>query len=262
MIRRLRLLPIFAAALLSWPAIPSSAQPSPSAAAPEADRMAKALKLAQTVQPREIVVEQALVVLDKQAVEALLADPSLRQAESENPGLVQAMWVGAKPIIGEMLLKSLPDLWKGLAGVYAKHLTSPQLDEVTRFFQSPTGQKFLSEMNRNVDIMPMMRDVARPGGDIGKSAYLESISGASRGAEAAMTEAERKEFLRFIATPAGRMLEQVGPDATQVTLGWMNREDPEMNARIEAAMTAAVESFLGLDPNSLREPEPRIPTTG
>jgi hypothetical protein len=257
------LMPMIAAMLLAWPAAASSAPPPPGATAAAASRMDKAMKLAQTVQPREMVVEQALAVLDKQVVESLLTDPGLRQAETEHPGLVRAMWLAAKPIIQEELVKSLPDLWKGMAGIYARHMSSAQLDEVTRFFEGPTGRKFLLETNRNVDIAPMARDAMRTdGGDIGKDAFLESVSEASNAAAAAMTNAERREFELFMGTTAGRMLEKAAPDVSRFGLEWMNRDSPEMDARIEAAMAAAIEKVLGADSAPASKPAPPLPTAG
>ena len=257
------LMPMIAAMLLALPAAASSAPPSPGPAAEDSSRMDKAMKLAQTVQPREVVVDQALAVLDKQAVASLLTDPGLRQAEADHPGLVQAMWLAAKPIIREELANSLPDLWKGMAGIYAKHLSSAQIDEVTRFFQGPAGRKFLLETNRNVDIQPMARDVMRPGGgNIGQAAYLETVTAASNAAAAAMTDAERREFQGFMATAAGRRLEQAAPDVTRVGLEWMNRDSPGMEARVEAAMMAAIEKMLGAEAPPAPKPAPRLPKTG
>lgn len=257
------LMPLIAAMLLAWPAAASSAPPSPGPAAVDSSRMDRAMKLAQTVQPREVVIDQALAVLDKKAVETLLSDAELRQAEAEHPGLMQAMWLAAKPIIREELAKSLPDLWKAMAGIYAKHLSSAQIDEVTRFFQGPAGRKFLLETNRNVNIEPMARDVMRPGGgDIGQAAYLESVTSASNAAAAAMTDAERREFQRFMTTTAGRTLEQAAPDVTRAGLEWMNRDSPELDARVEAAMMAAVEKVLGAEAPPAPRPASRLPKTG
>ena len=234
-----------AAALLACSPSQAGVPPVPAAAAPDAERLAKALKLAQTVQPREMVVDQSMITLDAQVVAGLMADPNIKTMESENPGIAAAMWKGARPIIAEMLVKSVPDLWNGLAGVYARHLTSAQLDETIRFFQSPTGRKFVQAMNRNADIKPMMRDmVGRADGVIGEKSYLQTVSGAATAAASAMSPAETAEFERFFTTSTGKVVLGVGPDVTKVVLEWTNRKDPAVDARVEAAMIAAVEKFL------------------
>jgi hypothetical protein len=231
------------------------AQPAPAAAAPGPELMAKAMELARTVQPREILIENTMSVLDKQAVEGLHSEPNLKQMEAEHPGLVDAMWAAARPILAETVVKSIPELWNGLAGVYARHFTSAQLDQAIQFFRSPTGRKFVVEMNRNADIKPMIRDAAGPGdGRIGEQSYLQTVNGAAQAAAAAMTPAETREFERFMTTPTGRALAGAGPDVTRVILAWTNRTDPETDARVQAAMVGAVEKFLGAREESLNGP--------
>lgn len=233
-----------AAALLVCGAGRAEADVAP-ATAPDAERLAKALTLAQTVQPREMVVDQSMATLDEQMVAGLMADPNLKTMESENPGIIAAMWKGARPIIAETLAKSLPDLWNGLAGVYARHLTSAQLDETIRLFRSPTGRKFVLAMNRNTDIKPMIRDAARQGdGQIGEKSYMQTVSRTATATAATMSPAEIAEFDRFLATPAGQAFLGVGSDVTKVILEWTNRKDPAAEARVEAAMIAAGRKFL------------------
>jgi hypothetical protein len=246
--RRPTLVPVaaLAAALLACPAAQAAAPPAAAAPAPDSERLARGLRLAQIVQPRELAVEQSMRTLDKQAVEGLLADPDLKQMEAEYPGIVPAMWQATRPIIAEALADTLPDLWNGLARVYAKHLTSAQIDETARFFQSPTGRKFVVEMNRNVDSKPMIRDAVRQGqGRIGEKSYVDTVSGAATAAASAMSPAELAEFGRFFESPTGKVLLGVGPDVTKVILEWSNREDPKVDARVEAAMIKVIEKFMG-----------------
>ena len=108
--------------------------------------------------------------------------------EVEHPGILAAMWEAARPIIAQSLEDTLPDLWDGLAAVYAKHSTPAQLDECIRFFESPTGRKFVAEMNRNVDIKPMMGDsVTSSDGRIGEMSYRQTVSGAAMATVSAMS---------------------------------------------------------------------------
>jgi len=233
-----------AAALLVCSPSRAAPEPTTAAAAPDAERLARGLKLAQIVQPRELAVDQSMRTLDRQAVEGLLADPNIKQMESEHPGVVAAMWKASRPILAEALAGSLPDLWNGLARVYAKHLSSTQIDEMIRFFQSPTGRKFLVEMNRNVDSRPMFRDMVRQEGQVGEKSYLETVSGAATAAASAMSPAEMAEIARFADSPIGKALQGVGSDVTKVILEWSNRSDPKIDARVEAAMVEAIQKFM------------------
>lgn len=247
MTRRRPLVAPFAAlaiALLACGAAPAGAG-AEAAEVADADRLAKALKLAQTVQPRELAVDQSLRTLDEQAVVGLVGDPDVKQMEAENPGIVAGMWKAARPFIAQSLAETLTDLWNAMAGVYVKHLTSAQLDESIRFFQSPTGRKFLVEMNRNVDLQPMIRDATRPGGgSIGEKSYLRTVAGAANATASAMSPAEVAELERFFRTPTAKALVGAGSDVTQVVLAWSNRDDPKTAGRVEAVMVKFVEEFF------------------
>lgn len=254
-----RLFPaILAAFLLAGAAASAAAQPDPAppSSQPDAERMAKALALARTVQSREVAVDQAMEILDRQVVEALLADPEIERMEAEHPGIVKAMWAGARPVLADELVKSLPDLWDRLSRVYARHLTSAQIDEVAAFVESAAGRKLVSEMNRNADVKPMLRDVMRsPEGEIGLGTYLETVGGAASATLAAMTPAEREELIRFFTSPAGRALQAAAPETTGLAVEWMNMSDPETDQRVAAAMEAAIDRFLVAGPTVLRHGE-------
>lgn len=238
-------LPLAAAILLTPLAASANAQPRTAATAPGAERQAKGLKLAQTVQPREIAVTQSLETLDRQMVDTFLSDPETKKMEAEYPGIVRAMYLAARPLIAADLEKSLPDLWRGLAEVYARGLTSAQLDEATAFFEGATGRKFLREMAGNTEVKTITADVLGPGdGTIRAGSYTRALEGAAGATIVALTRAERAELNRFMTSPTGKALEGIAPEVMRVGLAWMNRADPEMDARVGAAMTAAVDAFI------------------
>lgn len=240
----------FAAAIQpAAPAQPVNARPAAAATAPDAERQAKGLKLAQAVQPREIAVTQSLAALDRQMVDTLLADGETKALEAEYPGIVRAMYLAARPILAADLEKSLPGLWTELAQVYALGLTSPQLDEATTFFEGAAGRKFLRGLTGNAQIKTLTRDITGPGdGTIRASSYTKVLEGAAVATVDSLTPAERGELSRFLTSPVGKALEGVAPEAMRVGLAWMNRADPESDARVEAAMIAAVEAFIESKP--------------
>jgi hypothetical protein len=233
---------VLAAALLGPTGSSAAAEPAP--AAVDDVRLAKGLKLAQTVQPLELVVEQSISTLDDQAVAGLMANPDVKKLETENPGIVAAMWKGARATISETLTRSVPELWSSLARVYAKHFTSAQLDEVIAFFESPAGRKFVIGMHRNINVEPMFRDAAGAEGQVSEKTYTQTVSGAATATAQAMSPAETAEFERFLATPTGKIVVEAGSDVTAAILEWTNRRDPKAEARVEAAMTKAVKAFL------------------
>lgn len=237
-------LPLAAAILLTPLAELANAQPRTAAAAPDAERQAKGLKLAQTVQPREIAVTKSLETVDRQMVDTFLSDPETKKLEAEYPGIVRAMYLAARPLIAADLEKSLPDLWSGLAKAYAQGLTSAQLDEATTFFEGATGRKFLREMTGNTEIKTLANDIGPGDGTIREGSYTKALEGAAGATIEALTGPERAELNRFMTSPTGKALEGIAPEVMRVGLAWMNRADPELEAGVGAAMIAAVEAFI------------------
>ena len=236
------------AAALVFTTLPLTAVPAVLPENAQAAHRQKALALAQTVQSQEIAIEGSMAVIDGQMVDAMMANPDVKKLEAAHPGVLQAMWDGAKPIMRQQLASSLPDLWQRLADVYAAHLTDAQIDATTAFFRTPTGHKFLLQMNKRVDVRPMVADAASTGGKVRQQTFESGAAGAATEAFADMSAAERAEIARFLATDAGKALGPVAPDVTRTGMEWMNRTDSQGQAAIGAAMKAALERFLKQHP--------------
>jgi hypothetical protein len=236
--------PLLLACALASLSAPFAAVPAVAAEAADAAHRQKALALAQTVQSQEIAIDSSMAVIDSQMVDAMMADPDVKKLEAAHPGAVRAMWEGAKPVMRQELVNSLPDLWQHLADVYASHLTDAQIDATTAFFRTATGHKFLLQMNKRVDVRPMVADATAGEGKIRQQTYENGASAAAIGAIGDMSDAERAEIARFLTTDAGRALGATAPDVTRTGLEWMNRTDSAAQARVGAAMKAALDRFL------------------
>jgi hypothetical protein len=236
--------PLLLACALASVSAPLAAVPAVAAEATDAAHHQKALALAQTVQSQEIAIDSSMAVIDGQMVDAMMADPDVKKLETAHPGAVRAMWDGAKPVMRQQLVNSLPDLWQHLADVYAAHLTDAQIDGATAFFRTPTGHKFLLQMNKRVDVRPMVADATAGEGKIRQQTYESGATAAAVGAIGDMTEAERAEIARFLTTDAGRGLGATAADVTSTGLEWMNRTDTAAQAQVGAAMKAALDRFL------------------
>jgi hypothetical protein len=236
--------PLLLACALAFASAPLAAVVGAPAQASDSAHRQKALALAQTVQSQEIAIDSSMVVIDGQMVEAMMADPDVKKLETAHPGAVRAMWEGAKPVMRQQLVSSLPDLWQHLADVYAAHLTDAQIDATTAFFRTPTGHKFLLQMNKRVDVRPMVADATVGDGKIRQQTYENGATAAAVGAIGDMSEAERAEIARFLVTDAGQALGATAPDVTRTGLEWMNRTDSSAQSQVGAAMKAALDRFL------------------
>lgn len=232
------------AAALLFGGIPLAAAPAALPETTAATHRQKALVLAQTVQSTDVAVDGAMAGLDKQFVDAVLANEAVRKLENAHPGAVRAMWEGSKPLMRQQLIKALPSLWNLLADVYAAHFTDAQIEALTAFFRSPTGHKFLLEMNNRVDVRPMVGEAVSGQGKVAQQTYVNSATSASVNAYSAMSEKERAEINALMASETGRALATVAPEVARVGVQWMNDQSHRDDAAMEAAMTAALQRFL------------------
>lgn len=204
-----------------------------------------ALKLARTVQPASVVVDESMKLLDRQIVAGLLANPNLAKLETQHPGVVHAMWEGAEPVIRQALSAKLPELWNVLADVYARRLSASQIQKTTTFFGSPVGQKFVLQMTRNMSLKPMLQDVMKdPNADISRGAYEKTVRGAAAAAATTLTPAEIAAMSGFFTSPEGLAARAISGEVSRAGIAWMNKSDPEDDAKIEEAMGAAAARFL------------------
>jgi hypothetical protein len=220
--------------------------PETDARAGDEARRVAAMQLAQTLQPRDVVVTEALSTLDRGFVDTLMSQKEVRDLEAQYPGIVQAMWTGARPIAAEMLEQALPKLWNRLADVYASKLSTDQIEATKAFFASPTGRKVILLLNRNADLRPLMRDVfADEKGQITPQGYVESVVASAGRTAGQMSPAEIGEMDRFMRSPAGLAMAAMAVEVRDIGVAWMNESEPKYDARIERAMTEAAAARIG-----------------
>ncbi len=94
-------------------------------------------------------VEQAeqlvnLLQLETQLVEAI--DASLKSAGSKllRRGYPATTVQNITALVRNDMMVSLPDLMNGITNIYAEEFTDAELGDLIRFYETPTGQKFVS----------------------------------------------------------------------------------------------------------------------
>ena len=231
-----------AVSILLAPAL-VSAQPV-ATTAPQEDasaRKAMALELAQLVEPREGAGDAAT---EAQYVAGLLAMPEMAELEAEHPGIVKVMWRAIAPQLERDADAALPGFWATLADIYSRGMTLAQLQQSVEFMGSPTGRKMIRLMNEGLVAPAIKLGVESADGDLSAGALQEAKTTAAEAMARGMSQKEQEEITAFASTPAGRAFLALGPQVQQATVEWMNRSDPEADARLEALTTKAMEDFI------------------
>jgi hypothetical protein len=210
-------------------------------------RYQKAVALVETLEPDDSTIATAMALLDRQFVPTILQNPDVKQLETQHPGIVAAMWDGARPLMRTYLLRTLPRERQWRATLFATELTRDELDSVAAFLTGPVGKRFVALSMQHLDVS---RDILN--GVEGKKTTVgqvsQSLQSASMKGIGEMTEAERQAFIAFAESPGGKALARIAPKVSEQTAKWMNVEDPELEREVSKAMAAAVEKFLSTHP--------------
>ena len=231
------------AAALFLAAQPAVAQPPVAAQAEDiAARRAKALELAQIVEPRDLAVHPAK--LEAGFIQGLIALDDIRELEAEYPGMVRAVWQALAPEIQRDTLAALPARWAKLADIYSSHLTLQQLTEAAAFLGGPTGRKAIALGQEGAVVPAVTAGAMSEDGELSAADYLKLETAAVREMVKGLTREEQEQMAAFGQSPAGIALLSAAPFVQQATLEWVNASDPETDARMEALAADTMEAFM------------------
>ena len=229
--------------LLATAPLPAQQPASPSVENPA--HRAKAMELAQVIQPTTVVIPAGMAALDTQFVETLRAQQDVAALEAEYPGIVEATWKALRPVMQDEMERSMPKLWGLIADIYVRNLTIAQIEAAKAFFSSATGQKFVLLINRNVDVRPMLEDVATdPNVRFDDEDYDQFVSSSAKKTAEQMSPAEVGELSRFLSSPDGLAIQKVIPEMRQLGVSWFNADDPEFGARVEKVTMEAMMAYV------------------
>jgi hypothetical protein len=157
------------------------------------------------------------------------------------------MWRAIAPEIERDFKTQLPEHWAKLADIYSSGMTLQQIDHAVGFMGGPTGRKMVRLMNEGLAAPSIGLAAEAAGSDISASGFAKAKVEAAETMARGLTEDEQKQVVAFGASPAGKALLSLGPQVQQASLEWMNKSDPETDARLEALMTKAIENFVAAD---------------
>jgi hypothetical protein len=238
-------------AAVQSPASPGSSQlqkSAPQSAAPVSDQTAKAL--ARTVAPADLL----LPVEIEQARKALLSlptlDPDAKELESEYPGIWAAVWTASEPELRRSVEAGYPKLWSSLEQLYRARLTEDEADAILTFYRSDTGQRMLQGMVESLDGASVFAEVVKsPDSPMTPEQMRTMTEAAGAGAAKRLKSGDSVQFLQLMHYVDLDKFKLLGAETQKVTLDWVNAEDPEGDARLQAIMEEAMQDYMAAPAN-------------
>jgi post-segregation antitoxin (ccd killing protein) len=208
----------------------------------------EALSLAEVAVPRELYLAREMDTARRALLGTLAQNPDMAAFEAEHPGLSKAIWAAAEPETRRYAEAALPEFRALLAAVYQRRLSAAEMRGLRTFFTTPTGRKIVSAMYAPVNVDGMVGDFAR---DPDAKISQKTADGLEREAKAragsAVTAEDAPALAELTRTISLAKLGSLGDEVKQVTLEWVNRPDPEFEAKIARTTADAIERFLARD---------------
>jgi hypothetical protein len=239
---------LLAAASVQTLAQPAPAAPQPAGASPKVSQDTAAA-LARTVAP----VEPMLRAEIEQARKAILALPTLdndaKELERDYPGLYAALWTAVEPDMKRSAEASYPGYWAALEQLYLARLTEGEAQAVMTYFKSPGGQKLIRTMYGGFDSAPMVAEMTKSNDyTVNEQQLKEATDAAKAKAVQQITDDDKADLWILMASIDLQKFKAIGAETQRVTLDWVNRPDPEGEARMQKLMEQAMQRYMAEHP--------------
>lgn len=223
-------------------------QARPDGATPAVSR-ATAAALARVVAPMDVMVPVEIEQARKAILVLSTMDDDARQLEQDYPGLYAALWIAVEPELRRQAVADLPSFWTALEELYAARLTEREARALMAFFQSATGQKLLRSMYSSFDATPLFAEMVKSDSATIGAEQMEAATDAAKAkAVKELGTEDEAALLTLVASIDLKKFKAFGAETQQVSLDWVNKEDPEGEQRLEKMMVEAMERYIAAHP--------------
>ena len=149
--------------IAAWVLAAALAPATPVAAAPvaaEAPIGGRGMALARLVYPADLMAQKTPSEAKRSFDEAVAVNPRAQAAERSRPGLYAAVWRDVAPLVQAEAQAGVARMQMRLAVLYATRLTASEMDALTAFYASPTGQRAVPTMIGAISVQPEGRPPA------------------------------------------------------------------------------------------------------
>ena len=91
-------------------------------------------------------------IADRDLAPAFRANPDLQFLDKAYPGYIDAILKEMKPALVRFTVKELPAYHNRVASLIASRLNAAEIEDLTKFYLTPTGQKLINGMQQNASI--------------------------------------------------------------------------------------------------------------
>jgi hypothetical protein len=121
------------------------------------------LRLAEFIYDEASQAAAASRMVDIDIGPAFRSSPDFKALEAEYPGFIEAVLTEIRPLMVSFSRDMLPEYRGRAAEIYASHLTAAEIEDLFKFYQTPTGQKMIKSMTQDRSMCCVWRSHERPG---------------------------------------------------------------------------------------------------
>lgn len=226
---------------------------APAMAGDAAPLSSNALRLSELLNPADRLLDIGLRAFDVGVKADLKNNPEDAAFYDENPGFLQVVLDAGRPIIKKHLIMNIPAYQRRFARFYADHFTAAEIDQLISFYSTPTGAKAIAAMYAR-DNLEKVADAISKGGGTLTAKQVEELYRAEAAKLPNQFDADDwKALFIFGASPVAQKLKKLAPEFSQLVADVQNEPDPAMDADMDAAITAAVNTYMDRKEAQARE---------
>ena len=205
---------------------------------------AAARRLAGILYSEKSQVAMAERMADGDLATAFRANPDLQFLDKEYPGFTDAILKELKPALVRFTLKELPAYHDRVAILIASRLNAAEIEDLTKFYLTPTGQKLLKGMQQNATLGATLGEIVTdPDKPTSFSAVAADHKASAEATKKLLDQNDHPALKEFAMKPYFTRVAMMGPAMRKLEQDFSNEPAPEFEAEIEAIMRATVAKF-------------------
>jgi len=226
------------------PAPPPVINPVANEAPADPAGRAAALRLAILLYSEDSQMRMAGQIADNELAPAFRANDDLKTLDSKYPGFTEEFIKELKPAFLRFAKGQLPSYQERIARLIAERLNAEEIEDLTKFYLTPTGQKLLNGMQQNATAGTTIKEsLTEPDKPTSYAAVVADHKVAQDATRKLVDESDKAALVEFAGKPYFTRVAALGPAMRKLEQDFANEPAPEFEAEIEAIMTATLAKF-------------------
>ena len=168
----------------------------------------------------------------------------MKALEREHPGITRAIADAMIPIAVRSMRERLPELWRRQTLTYGARFDDAELETLTAFYGSPTGQKIIDQTQKAMGHKAMLAEAAAsPDLKFGVDALQKDKAEAARTMAKALDVGDLMVVAMLQKTGLVDRIKAMGPRIQANILEWYDEQTPWEEAETKKAMAEVMTRF-------------------